>query len=257
VTSARQSVFRAEYRSRIETWYSGAAHVVAIYALGGLALWAFASRLSSPIRWWQWAVVPAVFLVCNVAEWATHRFVMHRPRRNPIARAIYRRHTLMHHQFFTEKNYSIGNVRDFRIVFFPPYIQAVALAFAAPGSALAGALLGANAGWLSMATVTLLYMIYEFFHFCCHVPDNWFVRNAPFVNTIRRHHIAHHDQEIMMHYNMNLTFPIADWLFGTSDLKRDLLGTLFNGYSQAHLRTNIRRTLPDTALGGPDAVGAE
>ena len=31
---------------------------------------------------------------------------------------------------------------------------------------------------------------------------------------------------LMMEVNMNLTFPIADWLFGTSDLDRGLVGTL-------------------------------
>ena len=67
-------------------------------------------------------------------------------------------------------------------------------------------------------------LVYEFMHFCCHVDENWFVRNAPFVNTIRRHHTAHHDQSIMMERNMNLTFPIMDWLFGTSDLDRGLIG---------------------------------
>ena len=54
----------------------------------------------------------------------------------------------------------------------------------------------------------------------------------PCVNTIRRHHWAHHAQNIMMEKNMNLTFPIADWMFGTSDLDRGLLGTLFNGYTR-------------------------
>jgi hypothetical protein len=46
----------------------------------------------------------------------------------------------------------------------------------------------------------------------------------------------------MMERNMNLTFPIADWFFGTSDLNRGLLGHVFNGYSTRHLRTDLRRT---------------
>ncbi len=58
----------------------------------------------------------------------------------------------------------------------------------------------------------------------------------PFVNTIRRHHTAHHNQSIMMDLNMNLTFPVMDWLFGTSDLNRGLLGHLFNGYSTKYLK---------------------
>ena len=68
------------------------------------------------------------------------------------------------------------------------------------------------------------------------------MRHMPFVNTIRRHHEAHHNQSIMMERNMNLTFPIMDWAFGTSDLDRGLLGTLFNGYDTGHLKTNLRRT---------------
>ena len=78
-------------------------------------------------------------------------------------------------------------------------------------------------------------------HFCCHIDENWFVRNCPFVNTIRRHHGAHHDQSIMMETNMNLTFPIADWMFGTSDLDRGLLGHLFNGYDERYVKKDLRR----------------
>jgi hypothetical protein len=74
------------------------------------------------------------------------------------------------------------------------------------------------------------------------VKENWFVRNVPCVNTIRRHHAAHHDQSLMMERNMNLTFPIADWMFGTSDLDRGLLGHLFNGYSVKHLKSALRQT---------------
>ena len=32
---------------------------------------------------------------------------------------------------------------------------------------------------------------------------------------------------------MNLTFPIADWLFGTSDLNRGLIGTLLTATTRA------------------------
>ena len=91
-----------------------------------------------------------------------------------------------------------------------------------------------------MCTTTSIYLLYEFMHFCCHVGENAFVRNCPFVNTLRRHHIAHHNTRLMMETNMNLTFPIADWLFGTSDLDRGLLGHLFNGYSSEHLKTDLR-----------------
>lgn len=249
-TPAKQSAFRDEYRRRIESWYHGLLHVAAIYGIGVAAVWWFIDRIEGPVLWYQWAAILPVLIVANMLEWAMHLFVMHRPRKNPIARAIYRRHTLMHHQFFTEHNYRIDTVRDFRIVFFPPYTYVAALVLAVPGSAALGLVLGANAGWLSMCTVASLYMIYEFFHFCCHVGDNWFVRNTPFINTIRRHHVAHHEQAIMMDRNMNLTFPMSDWLFGTSDLDRGLIGTLFNGYSTKHVRKDMARKSRKPSLDG-------
>ena len=43
-----------------------------------------------------------------------------------------------------------------------------------------------------------------------------------------------------MHKNMNLTFPVADWFLGTSDIKRSLLGTLFNGFDETHIDPKLK-----------------
>ena len=96
-------------------------------------------------------------------------------------------------------------------------------------------------------------MNYEFFHWCCHVQDDRILRHVPFVNTIRRHHIAHHNTAIMMNRNMNLTYPFADWLFGTSDLNRGLLGHLFNGYNRASSAATCR----SSAAPDPRPMAAE
>jgi hypothetical protein len=60
----------------------------------------------------------------------------------------------------------------------------------------------------------------------------------------------------MMEVNMNLTFPIADWLFGTSDLNRGLIGHLLNGYETRFVKKNLRGAprRPDEAAAVP--VGA-
>ena len=44
----------------------------------------------------------------------------------------------------------------------------------------------------------------------------------------------------MMHKNMNLSFPIADWAMGTSDLKRGLFGTLFNGFDETYVDPELK-----------------
>ena len=109
-------------------------------------------------------------------------------------------------------------------------------------SLTAGLIISPNFGWLLMTALTGSYMFYEVVHFCCHVDDNWLIRNLPIINTARRHHQAHHDQALMMEVNMGIGTPIFDWLLGTSDLDRGFFGHLFNGYSSKYLKKNLRRT---------------
>ena len=234
----RQRLFREQYREGISTYYHGLVHIGVMYAVGIAAIVFCAQRLNGAT--WEWLVAPAVFVAGNFVEWGMHRYVMHR-RINVFAiRAIYERHTRQHHQYFTDNEATISSIREFRIVFFPWRVLTV---FAVAGvifGGLASLLINANAGYILFITMVGQYLVYETFHFCCHVPENGFVRHMPFINTIRRHHTAHHNQGIMMRYNMNLTFPIADWFMGTSDVKRGLLGTLFNGYSDRHVREELK-----------------
>jgi hypothetical protein len=235
----RQEAFRADFRRRISPWYSGPVHVLLIYAIGGATIWYAVGHIHAP-SWQEWLVVPVVLLLCNVFEWALHRFVMHRPIKGFMG--IYKRHTLAHHQFFTDREPTYDSTRDYRIVLFPPYALITFIAMSAAGAWLLAQVWSANAAWLLMCTTTGMYLNYELFHWCCHVKDDRLVRRLPFVNTLRRHHIAHHNTAIMMDRNMNLTYPIADWLFGTSDLQGGLLRHLFNGYDQSRVRTNLKKT---------------
>jgi hypothetical protein len=166
---------------------------------------------------------------------------MHRPVNIKGLRAIYERHTLNHHQFFTDEEMRFRDPKDWRVTVFPPYALVVFILLSIPLAVVLGLVATPNVGWLFMCVITGMYLIYEFMHLCCHVDENWFVRHCPFVNTLRRHHTAHHNARLMMEVNMNLTFPIADWLFGTSDLNRGVFGHLFNGYDARYLKKNLRR----------------
>src|SRR5262249_52408310 len=81
------------YRERVAGWYNGWLHILLIYTTGFTPRCALVgiSRHSYRVH------------VPNFFEWAVHRYVMHRPSNIPILSAIYSRHTLMHHQFFTEQ----------------------------------------------------------------------------------------------------------------------------------------------------------
>ncbi len=240
--SERQRTYREVYRDRIAAWYNGYLHIAIIYTIGFCAMAVYISHLEG-VLWWEWLTIPVVLLISNVFEWWLHMRVMHRPLKWKGARAVYTRHMLMHHQFFTNEEMRFAGAHDWRVTVFPPYALVVFVLMSTPPALAAGWIVSANVGWLLIATTTSLYLIYEFMHFCCHIDDNWFVRYCPLVNTLRRHHTAHHDQSIMMERNMNLTFPIADWLFGTSDLNRGLIGHLFNGYSTKHVKSDMRKSM--------------
>lgn len=236
--NAKQRAYRSQYRDRIVGWYSGWIHVAAILLIGALAIKIYISNLND-VTIVEWLTIPIVLILCNFFEWFIHLHVMHRPLRFPGLRAVYTRHTLMHHQFFTEEEMRFAHSHDWRVTFFPPYALIVFSVASIPPALICGWLVSENVGWLVILSTTCMYLIYEFMHFCCHVDDNWFVRSCPFINTIRRHHTAHHNQTAMMRRNMNLTFPIADWFFGTSDLDRGLIGHLLNGNSKTHVKSDM------------------
>ncbi len=255
--SDRQRRYRATYRERIVGWYNGWLHVCVIYAIGAAAMTIYIQSMVD-VRWYEWLIVPVAFLAANFFEWFLHAAIMHRPQKNRALRAIYMRHTMMHHQFFTDQEMRFAGQHDWRVTFFPPFALVTFICLSVPVALVAGWVFTANVGWLVITTTTAMYLIYEFMHFCCHVDENRFVRHMPFVNTIRRHHAAHHSQSLMMERNMNLTFPIMDWLFGTSDLNRSLLGHLFNGYDTRYVRQDMRRTVrtPDGRLPNQGSVAA-
>ena len=233
----RQKRFRQEYRDAINPWYSGLVHIAVLYAAGIAGIVYSAQHLHNAT--WEWLVVPVVFIAGNFFEWGLHSYVMHRKVDFFAIRAIYDRHTRQHHQYFTDNEATISTVREFRIVFFPWRVLTVFAVSGALFGTIAALLINANAGYILFITMVGQYLVYETFHFCCHVPENRFVQVMPFINTIRRHHTAHHNQGIMMKYNMNLTFPIADWVLNSSDVKRGFFGTLFNGYSDKHVREEL------------------
>ena len=234
----RQRKFREQYKAAISPFYSGLVHIGVMYGAGISAIWYCANHLHNAT--WEWALIIPVLIAGNFGEWAMHKYVMHRKIDVFALRAIYDRHTRQHHQYFTDNDATIDTTREFRIVFFPWRVLIVLGVFGTLLGFLAGQLINPNAGYIVFIAMIGHYMVYETFHFCCHVHDNRLVRNLPLINTIRRHHTAHHNMGIMMHVNMNLTFPIADWFLNTSDLNRGLLGHLFNGYDQTHVKAELK-----------------
>lgn len=238
VMTERQKKFRDSYVNQISPFYNGLFHIGVMYAAGFTAIYYCASQLDNPT--WAWLTIIPVAIAGNFVEWAMHKYVMHRLIDVFALRAIYDRHTRQHHQYFTDTDYTIDTVKEHRIVFFPWRVLIVLGVAGTILGYIASKIFNPNVGYILYMTMVGHYLLYETFHYCCHIKENWFVRNMPFINTIRRHHAAHHNLGIMMHKNMNLTFPLADWIMGTSDIKRGLIGTLLNGFNQDHIDPKLK-----------------
>jgi hypothetical protein len=111
-------------------------------------------------------------------------------------------------------------------------------------------LISANAGYITVFTMAAYYLMYEGLHTLSHLDDarHPYLRYIPLINTVRRMHTIHHVLGFMQTRNFNLTFPICDALFGTSDLDRGLVGTLFNGNSNKYMRKDLLPHDPGIAV---------
>lgn len=215
------AAFRAEFRARrTPSWLTGWRHFAAITLLGVAAPALSVAMLRDP-KWWEWAALPAGFLIANFVEWLAHRYPMHHPTRG--LREMYDRHTLDHHRFYSETAMEVESPEDFDSVLFSlPALAFFMLGLAAPIAAAFFALVSWNAGWLFIALAVDYYALYEYFHLAYHLPEDSWVGRLPGMARLRRHHTHHHDPRLMTDWNFNVTFPLFDRLFGTHFERRRL-----------------------------------
>ena len=209
------ATFRDEYRrTELGRNYSGWGHF-AFTSIGSLLAIGFALTRLQGVRGWEWAVVPATFLFANLAEYFGHKGPMHHLR--PGLRLVFHRHTQQHHRFFTFEHMQCTRTSDFKMILFPPVMLLFFLGgIATPAGLLVYFLVSPNAGWLFAATAVGYFLLYEWLHFAYHQPPVGIWRHLPGLAWLRRHHQLHHDPQ-RMDRNFNLTFPIADRIFGTMD----------------------------------------
>ncbi len=212
----RTAAFRAQWRSQnVGPRYQGWLHF-AFTTSGALAAVVFAASRLHDVRGWEWLVLPAGFLVANVAEYLGHRGPMHHPTAG--LRLLHRRHSLEHHRYYTHERMAAESHVDFKMVLFPPVMLVFFLgALATPIGAAAYFLVSPNAGWLFGCVGVGYFLTYEWLHWSYHQPADSVIGRLGLVRVLRRHHTLHHDPAHMQRANFNITFPVADALFGTRE----------------------------------------
>lgn len=205
--------FREEYRAqRIPERYSGELHLcfAALMLGGGIVVALLQLDALQPL---ELVVVPLTLLLGNVFEYFVHRYPLH--HRRPGLGVIFRIHTLEHHRFFTMDDMEFQQSRDFHMVFLPVWSPPLAVFLGLPLlSWPIWELVSANAGLLFFASGAAYFALYEAMHFSHHMGERWWIGRAGFLRHMRTHHAIHHDQQ-RLRYNLNVTLPLSDLLFGT------------------------------------------
>ena len=211
--SSDREDLRARLRAAIPRGYSPAFHF-AFPSVVGLGCAVAALLLIRGLRPLELLTVPAVFLLSNMVEWRAHRDLLHK-RQRPLE-VLYDRHTPEHHRVFVTDDMAIRDARELRLVLIPAYGILAVLVAAAPGPvglALAGL---PNVALLWLATAMAYVVAYEWLHLAYHLPADSFIGRRRLVARLRHHHAVHHDPRLMQRWNFNVTFPIWDWVRGTT-----------------------------------------
>lgn len=210
----------AEKRARIAAekipaGYPGYLHFAGINLAALVTIGTCALLLSHPSPW-MLAWVPGFFLFANLFEHQVHKGPMHHRRAGRAAGALYERHARQHHVMFTHDSMEIRAAQELRLVLFPWWMFPLMLLGTAPIPVALGVFVSPDHGLLFVASVVAYYLVYEWLHTLHHWPRETWIGRRRVVGWLRAHHTRHHDPALMARGNFNVSFPLADWLLGTT-----------------------------------------
>lgn len=158
--------------------------------------------------------IPVIFILGNFIIYFLHRFVLH--QRIPFFDYGYKKHTLMHHHYFTDQLYGFDSLLDLDVIMFPFWFVFLLSLVVAPILGLIALILFTkNVSLLTVIMVNVNFLAYELVHYCSHLDaDSWIHRIALF-RFMRNHHRLHHEMTLMSEKNFDIIVPFFDPLFKT------------------------------------------
>ena len=150
----------------------------------------------------------------SLFEWTLHRYFMHRSFMVKFFRYPFERHTLVHHHIFkADHTYHLIREEDKRTI---PMAWWNGPALVALGQSPFLILAAVFHKWGivcgAAVTFTVYYAVYEYLHWCMHLPRKRHVERSGIFFRLNGHHLLHHRY---MHKNFNVVLPLADLLLGT------------------------------------------
>ena len=149
------------------------------------------------------------FMYVSFFEWALHKYIMH----TPIFVYPFQAHALTHHGLFrADHSYYLRREQDVPKVTFAWWNAPGLFILNMPLLFLASTV-GGVATFIGGSTALLLnYMLYEYLHWCMHIPQGRWIERTRAFQFLKKHHYLHHRYALR---NLNVVLPLADWVMGT------------------------------------------
>ncbi len=152
----------------------------------------------------------------SFCEWLLHKYVMHRPLLS--FRYAFQAHAVVHHKTFkADHSYHLIHEDDKNTIPMAWWNGPVLiLLFSIPWALISWAV-GNWAVWTAaVAAFSTYYGVYEYIHWCMHLPKARRVEKPWLFRKLNGHHLLHHRY---MHKNFNVVLPLADLCLGTLMLR--------------------------------------
>ena len=156
------------------------------------------------------ATLIAAFVYGSFFEWVVHRFLMHRPTRG--LRHIFKGHAEIHHGVYRgDSTYVTGDREPEEVTFAWWLMPGIPLLHVPPAIGLFF-LFGLPSAIGLLVGVVLYQAIYEYSHYSMHVPQGRWIERRRLFRWVNDQHLQHHRKHFT---NLNVFFPIADFVLGT------------------------------------------
>lgn len=206
---------RQELRSKIPEGYNGLQHFIVLNVVS-LSMIVLSAVMLRGIVWWELLFVPGFFVFANVFEWFYHKGPLHTPNAlGGLMKDGYVSHAKSHHILFTDDDMRVKEWRDLTFTLFSPWFLLTIGCIVVPLGLVLGLTISWNLFWLFLLSSYGYYFVYEWLHTMHHWPEGYWLAETRLFTWLRQHHARHHNLRRMTKGNFNVSFPLADYLFGT------------------------------------------
>jgi len=172
-------------------------------------------------------------------EWALHRYLMHRPFGGFTY--AFKAHAQVHHQIFrADHTYHLIDEKDKYTIPMAWWNGPVLVAATQIPFLIISFFLGSFAFlWGSLFAGCVYYAVYEYMHWCMHLPRKRNIERSGIFFRLNGHHLLHHRY---MHKNFNVVLPLADLILGTLLLRSKVHFAQAQGATVPNVQPKTPRT---------------